>query len=347
MNRNGKKDRNGMLRWKRAVLLLSICLIAGITAGSAENAVPAVRNQAYTNLEDALMITDGGLTGYTGPATASLVIPEGVTEIADYALSGLETLNQVTLPSTLRIIGESAFEGASLDDVKLPEGLETIGENAFNDAFTSVGFGTGTENACIYVPASVTEIGDNAFGSLRGVRAVCDSYAAHWATEQDTWWDLIHPERVIIYDVIWDGSRVTAREECSREDCAEPFSQPLETADVLEYFVRPTETTAGYFERKADFQTEGLAYTEVRIDMKPLGESDVLRIPEDTVIIEAGAFEGVDCEALILPENCEEVGERAFANCDNLCYVYAPAGCSLDPTAFTGSDNVFLDRGDQ
>ena len=67
-----------------------------------------------------------------------VIIPEGYTNIGDRAFYNYgKNQNQnvtftVTLPSTLKEIGTSAFEGAlQMTDITLPEGLETIGKRAF------------------------------------------------------------------------------------------------------------------------------------------------------------------------------------------------------------------------
>lgn len=67
-----------------------------------------------------------------------VIIPEGYTNIGDRAFYNYgNNQNQnvtftVTLPSTLKEIGTSAFEGAlQMTDITLSEGLETIGKRAF------------------------------------------------------------------------------------------------------------------------------------------------------------------------------------------------------------------------
>lgn len=85
-----------------------------------------------------------------------LIIPEGVEEIADGALSGLRTLCKVKIPSTLTRIGAHAFEGCSaLSGISLPKkGMTMIGEAAFKDcvSLTAINLGDG-----------ITEIPDSAF----------------------------------------------------------------------------------------------------------------------------------------------------------------------------------------
>ena len=62
----------------------------------------------------------------------TLVIPEGVTSIGEYAFSSFGNLRSVTLPSTLETVGYGAFRScAALTEIELPEGLTTIEGWAF------------------------------------------------------------------------------------------------------------------------------------------------------------------------------------------------------------------------
>ncbi len=84
----------------------------------------------------------------------SLVIPEGVTEIGGSAFAGSE-LTHISLPSTLKVIGPSAFEGCSqLKSIHLPEGLEEIQSAAF--------YRSGIES--IHIPNTVKILGSGVFG---------------------------------------------------------------------------------------------------------------------------------------------------------------------------------------
>ncbi len=85
-----------------------------------------------------------------------LIIPDGVEELEDYAFAGLSTLNKITLPATLSRIGAHAFEGCTglteiiinaktmagigeasfygctqLKNITIPEGITQIGESTF------------------------------------------------------------------------------------------------------------------------------------------------------------------------------------------------------------------------
>lgn len=78
------------------------------------------------------------ITGYTGKDTKVTVPGEidglTVTEIAYKAFFENEDILSVTIPDTIKKIGESAFCGCCcLNEVVIPETVEEIGEEAFYD----------------------------------------------------------------------------------------------------------------------------------------------------------------------------------------------------------------------
>lgn len=104
----------------------------------------------------------GGYENYTpGAGQANLVtvtIPEGYDRLADNAFNGNNKITTFNLPSTLKLIGNSAFENcAALASITLNDGLENIGKRAF----------VGTELTKIDFPSSLRIIKDAAFANLR------------------------------------------------------------------------------------------------------------------------------------------------------------------------------------
>ena len=61
-----------------------------------------------------------------------VVVNEGVTEISDSAFSGCSKLTSLTLPSTLKYIGEYTFSNCGLKELTLPASVEEIGTYAFS-----------------------------------------------------------------------------------------------------------------------------------------------------------------------------------------------------------------------
>lgn len=106
------------------------------------------------------------------PLQGTLVVPEGVTHIRDYAFQGCAQLEGIVLPSTLcdvgaadpyypNALGTHVFEGcANLRAITLPAGVTTIPASAFE--------GAGLEE--IFIPATVKSIANRAFASIPNMK---------------------------------------------------------------------------------------------------------------------------------------------------------------------------------
>ena len=87
----------------------------------------------------------------------SVVMEPGVTHISNYAFGSYPAIEAVSVPDTLRSIGDGGFSNCTkLEKIDLPEGLESIGDLAFSNCDSLMNF-------C--VPASVNNIGPYAFQS--------------------------------------------------------------------------------------------------------------------------------------------------------------------------------------
>ena len=86
------------------------------------------------------------------------------------------TAGTFTLPASLEMIGEEAFEGIAASRIQLPETLTEIGDRAFANARSL---------RQVYIPASVKTIGRNAFDGTRQltITGASGSYAKTWARE--------------------------------------------------------------------------------------------------------------------------------------------------------------------
>ena len=94
----------------------------------------------------------------------SLVIPDSVTNIGDYAFSGCRSLTSLVIPDSVTNIGDYAFEGCgSLSSLVLPDGVTSIGKCAFR--------GCGSLSSLV-LPDGVINIGGNAFADCKSLRSV-------------------------------------------------------------------------------------------------------------------------------------------------------------------------------
>ena len=124
---------------------------------------------------------------FGGQLVTSVVIPDGVTSIGDYAFAGCNGIVSVTIPDSVTNIGSSAFDYCTgLEEVTLGEGIKTIGSSALKkctslknidipDSITSIGkeafsYCEGLKN--IDIPNSVTSIGEQAFEYCTGLRSI-------------------------------------------------------------------------------------------------------------------------------------------------------------------------------
>lgn len=98
-------------------------------------------------------------SGYTSLLT--VVVPEGVTKIEDYAFyasaTGLSNLVSVSLPSTVRTFGKEPFKYCEkLEELIIPEGVESIGSTF---AYGTISLKT------LVLPSTLKSIGNSAFRS--------------------------------------------------------------------------------------------------------------------------------------------------------------------------------------
>ena len=115
-----------------------------------------------------------------------VVIESGITHIGNYAFYYFKSLAAVSIPTTVKTIGSSAFSGCGLASVTIPEGVETINNNAFEGciALTSVNlpstlrvidgraFFSCSALETVVIPEGVQTIEMNAFDSCTALTSV-------------------------------------------------------------------------------------------------------------------------------------------------------------------------------
>lgn len=125
-------------------------------------------NAKYQVKDNVLYEKDGKTVCYcpTGRKT-DLRVPDGVEHIGDFAFwdcfNAEGTILKVTLPDSVKTIGERAFFSAGIENITLPENVEEIGEEAFYYC---------AKLKQITIPAKTTEIGFNAFGSCSSLETI-------------------------------------------------------------------------------------------------------------------------------------------------------------------------------
>ena len=140
----------------------------GVAAFLALTSVKSYQGK-YASSDHKCLVKDGSLITVAPAGLTSLIIPDGVTGIADYALATCSTIQSVTIPSSVTSIGERAFESCSISSIALPNGLTYIGTQAFY----------GCKNlTSITIPQNVTSISDMAFFMCSGLAEFNGKFAS-------------------------------------------------------------------------------------------------------------------------------------------------------------------------
>lgn len=131
-----------------------------------------------------------GEEAFMNCAVQELDIPSGVKQIDPYAFSCCTKLKKVVFHSGLKTICSFAFEDCfSLEEALLPDGLHKIESYAFDCPSLKR----------VFIPASVTEMGDNVFTSTDETCVITiaretmpDEWSASWCDNSDALliWDI-------------------------------------------------------------------------------------------------------------------------------------------------------------
>ena len=238
-----------------------------------------------------------------------LVIPNGITEIGDYAFWGCEALTSIFIPNSVTSIGRGAFNDCSgLTSVTIPNSVTSIGDWAFAfcSGLTSVTIsnsvtriGDNAFNRClglssINIPNSVTSIGESAFNG-------CTSLKSVHITDLKSWCE-------ISFGVLNANPLIYA-------------NHLYLNGKEVENLVIPNGIT----------EIRGEAFSGCK------GLTSIT-IPNSVTSIERGAFG--DCSALIsvtIPNSVTSIGVGAFAGCKGLTSITIPSSVSsIEKRTFYG-----------
>lgn len=163
-----------------------------------------------------------------------IIVPDGVTELPDFAFYEMQGVRSVSLPPSLTRIGRSAFAWmGDLEEVNLPGNLTDIGAHAF--AYCA-------KLRAISLPEGLTHIGNNAFSrceSLGDVRlplslTELESYAFSDCFSLRA--TSLPANASLLGELIFSGCR-----RLSRLECLSPTPPPF---DCRSFIFEPDDSTA-------------------------------------------------------------------------------------------------------
>ena len=297
----------------------------------------------YTN---GMLIIGGNLLGTLNTISGAIVVPEGVHTICDsaFACAGFDEhdedfdnkragITSVQLPSTLRRIGDYAFEGCvGMLTVTIPNGVTNIGWHAFY-------YCQGIKE--LVIPESVRKLGAYALGGCTALSKLtlpmdmAPDRISNWDGRMRYWTDTIYRNNDPIEEVVLTGTA----ESCN-------FS--------LEDFIQLKKVTfsnslkklrSGMFKNCQMLQEVNLPEGLVEIGSSAFYGCKTLQgitIPQKVETIGSSAFECcVNLIAVCMPNSVTKIENRAFFGCSNLAEVVIPASVtSIGDGAFCGCNKL-------
>ena len=258
----------------------------------------------------------------------SFTIPDGITEIGEYAFASCHSLESIHIPNSVTEIGDRAFVSCySLESVDIPDGVTEIGEGAFVDCYSL---------KSVDIPDSVTEIGEYAFASCHSLESI---HISKSVTEisNEVFYDCESLESIEIPDSVTNigesafdcceslkfihiPNSVTEIGESAFSDC-----NSLESVNISNSI---TEIENGVFNGCSSLKS-----IEIPDSVTKIGESafedchslESIKIPDGVTKIEMGVFS--NCKSLKsvdIPDSVKEIGESAFADCYSLKSIDIP-----------------------
>ena len=244
-------------------------------------------------------------------------IPEGMTVIDNNAFKNNTKLKEVILPSTLKSIGMSAFEGTSLSKIELPSSLTYIGENAFANIKTL------TE---VTIPKSVETASHAFYGDINlkkvnfedGIVTIPSGILYNTGLEE-----IVLPSSVKAI-----GSYAFSN------------NKSLEKINLLDG-VRQIEE--GAFSGDSKLSVVELPKTLTEISRYAFSDTSSLthiNLPSGITNIGTGAFEHSGLTSIELPKELTEIGRSAFSG-THLSEIYFPKKLNyLGINAFSNIDTL-------
>ena len=254
----------------------------------------------------------------------SISLPNSVTVIGDFAFEGCSSLSNITLPNSITNIGNGAFSGcSSLTSITIPSSVISIGDGAFSGCSSL----TSTT-----IPNSVTSIGNGAFEGCTGTLTInCNIPNGKYTDNRnsDNYGSYLYPLSGSEFTKIVIGEGVTNIGNFAFMDCSNIRSITIPSSvtsigygafgrcDSLDVYVNRKDLTAHITGDDINNNIQGNKH--LLVDGKEITE---LVIPDSVTEIREEAFSG--CSSLTnitIPSSVTSIGHGAFQGCSSLTSV--------------------------
>lgn len=355
-------------QWKKISSTLSLPLATKVVCSNG-TVTPALsgkcgKNVSYSISDDGVLTISGtgAMNNFTYERNISdcpwhgvryalkkIVVEDGVTSIGSYAFSFDVHVTDVTLPSSLKTIGNDAFWGCyGLTSVVIPEGVTSIGAYAF--ALCSA-------IKTITVPASTTKFGDHAFdtGEYYDGNYHTQLTDIYYGGSMGQWYDAGGGDAALTdVTVHFNG---TTGDTIDGGTCGDNAFWKLDKDYTLTIY----GTGAMYDYPTGDGDSwwtdwnlpwkycydmirrvvveEGVTYLGVE-SLSKLRNATALSLPSSLISIGRAALCGFGGTEIVVPDKVTSIGDFAFNDCDNLQTITLPAGLQSIGFCFIECDTL-------
>lgn len=242
---------------------------------------------------------------------STVIIPESVKEIGNNAFCDIPVGGTIILPTSLERIGESAFRDTAANiEIKFSNKLKYIGQEAFQGAGNCYGM--------LYLPESIEEIGIGAFGG--------------WFDTDVTAGEIVIPgSMTTVPDGLFRAMMVRGGLNVKLHDGIKKIgAAAFEQVRFSSHITLPSN-----LEEIGESAFAGCHFIDglfIPPSVRRIGAgafgganlSGTLRLPDNIEILPASSFLGNNLERVIMGNNLEIIGNRAFG--DNYYLEYVEIG---------------------
>jgi hypothetical protein len=319
------KDKN--TRFKIRMILISLCILI-VTMARPNIVVKAYDEDGFEIFEDS-----GILNKYYGDDT-EVVVPEGITSIADFAFRSDLDIVSITLPDGITSIGKEAFLNcSSLERINIPASVTSIGVAAFlNTGIKSITIPEGVTKIEDYTfakskltkisfPDSLTEIGYDAFTE-------CDSLKSVKIPDSVT---------VIRGEAFYGCNNITSIKLSKNITEIDAYTFFLCSIEGIEIPEGVTTIGEGAF-RGCDLKTLVLPDSVTVLEKMAFGgctELESVTLSKNLVTIGDSAFYSAIFETIKIPEGVKTIGKEAFSLSNIKTIVFPESVTSVGSDAFS------------
>ncbi len=259
-----------------------------------------------------------------------VVFEEGLKKIPDYALydsDGVNLICDVTIPSTVEIIGQGAFNGCSnLKSITIPNSVTNISKDAFRNC---------TNIESITIPNSVTSIGDYAFADCDSLTSIEIPHTV--ASIGDFTFEYCdNLTNIEISDNVTSIGRGAFSATAYYENSDNWENNVLYIGNHL---IKASSNISGSYTIKPQTKTiADYAFYELHYEYNITN----IIIPNTVTTIGDGSFYGCNLVSISIPKSVKVIDNDAFEFCFNLEKVYY-SGTEEEWEAISiGSSNEYL-----